>query len=229
MKKTLRCYLLAGLVLAVDFTAVGQSSQDGQMGQKLLINLYIYNYARVPESTLREAGDQVAKIFHKMGVEIRLLRFPVFSEKEQLKFANRRPQDSSGLDLRISILPRRRAKPLVEELSLNDRIFGVSLRTEDQPGQLAYVFYYHVNDFAHKNDLIEHKANILGLAIAHEMGHLLLPYNTHSDTGIMRATWDREDLSRGANGSLLFSQKEAQLILFGLIRRVKEQEGVETP
>ena len=225
MKKTLRCYLLAGLVLTVDFTVAGPSNQDEQMGQKPIINLYVYNYARVPESTLKEAENQMAKIFHKIGVETRLLRFPVFSQEEQLEFANRRPQASPGLDLRISILPRLRAKPLVEELGLNDRIFGVSLRTEDQPGQLAYVFYYHVNDFAHKNDLIQHKARILGLAIAHEMGHLLLPHNAHSDTGIMRATWDREDLRRGANGKLLFSQKEAELICSGLIRRVKEQES----
>lgn len=110
----------------------------------------------------------------------------------------------------------------MEELGLNDRIFGVSLRTEDQPGQFAYVFYSHVRDFVHKNDLIEHKARILGLAIAHEMGHLLLPHNTHSDTGIMRATWDREDLKRGANGKLVFSEKEAQLIRSGLIQRVKK-------
>ncbi len=229
MKKTLRCYLLAGLVLTVDFTVAGPSNQDDQMGQKPIINLYVYNYARVPESTLREAENQVGKIFRKIGVETRLLRFPVFSQKEQLEFANRPPQASPGLDLRISILPRLRAKPLVEELGLNDRIFGVSLRTEDQPGQLAYVFYYHVSDFTQKNDLIEHKARILGLAIAHEMGHLLLPYNTHSSTGIMRATWDREDLRRGANGNLLFTQKEAGLIRSGLIRRVKEQESIETP
>ena len=225
MKRTLRCYLLAGLVLTVDFTVAGPSNQDEQMGQKPIINLYVYNYARVPESTLKEAENQMAKIFHKIGVETRLLRFPVFSQEGQLEFSNRQPQDSAGLDLRISILPRLRAKPLVEELGLNDRIFGVSLRTEDQPGQLAYVFYSHVSDFAHKNDLIQHKARILGLAIAHEMGHLLLPHNTHSDTGIMRATWDREDLRRGANGKLLFSQKEAELIRSGLIRRVKEQDS----
>ncbi len=199
------------------------------MDQKAIINLYVYNYARVPEGTLREAENQVAKIFRNIGVETRLLQFPVFSEKEQLKFANRQPQESAGLDLRISILPRLRAKPLVEELGLNDRIFGVSLRTEDQPGQLAYVFYHHVSDFAQQLDLIQHKARILGLAIAHEMGHLLLPHNSHSSTGIMRATWDREDLRRGANGNLLFTQKEAELIRSGLIRRVKEQQGVQTP
>ncbi len=65
MKKNLRFYLLAGLVLTVDFTVAGPSNQDDQMGQKPIINLYVYNYARVPESTLEEAENQVTKIFTK--------------------------------------------------------------------------------------------------------------------------------------------------------------------
>ena len=41
---------------------------------------------------------------------------------------------------------------------------------------------------------------ILGHAVAHEIGHLLLRTMTHSTTGLMCALWDREDLKR-ARGS----------------------------
>jgi hypothetical protein len=38
--------------------------------------------------------------------------------------------------------------------------------------------------------------DILAQALAHEMGHVLLPYPSHSLTGIMRADWDGDDIRR---------------------------------
>src|SRR5262249_14531237 len=53
----------------------------------------------------------------------------------------------------------------------------------------AYIFYNRVRGFS---DLVEGMSSkggigiVLGHVIAHEMGHLLLPANAHSKTGIMR-------------------------------------------
>jgi hypothetical protein len=48
-------------------------------------------------------------------------------------------------------------------------------------------------------------AIILGHAMAHELGHLLLGTNSHSSDGLMRAQWNRGDLAEAARGNLLFS------------------------
>ena len=50
---------------------------------------------------------------------------------------------------------------------------------------------------------------LLGRAIAHEIGHLLLGSNDHRGTGIMRAVWSREALQRNAREDWVFSERDA--------------------
>ena len=58
---------------------------------------------------------------------------------------------------------------------------------------LAYVFGDRVKTFADSYHLSV--AAVLGCALAHEIGHLLLPVNAHHGGGIMRASW-QPDLFR---------------------------------
>jgi hypothetical protein len=53
---------------------------------------------------------------------------------------------------------------------------------------------------------------VLAYAIAHEIGHLLLPEPAHSPFGIMRADWDGDDLRHIASGSLQFTAGQADAI-----------------
>jgi hypothetical protein len=39
---------------------------------------------------------------------------------------------------------------------------------------------------------------IFGLAMAHEIGHFLLPYDSHAPSGIMQATWGHAAFSEVA-------------------------------
>lgn len=48
--------------------------------------------------------------------------------------------------------------------------------------------------------------------MAHEIGHLLLPYGSHSDTGIMKGHWDVEELRRLEPDTLRFTPWQAQMI-----------------
>ena len=50
-------------------------------------------------------------------------------------------------------------------------------------------------------------SQVLSVAIAHEIGHLLLPEPAHADEGIMRAPWDGDALD-----GLLFTASEGELI-----------------
>ena len=55
-------------------------------------------------------------------------------------------------------------------------------------------------------------AQLLGFVMAHEMGHMLLPYGAHSQVGIMRPEWDRAQVKNAVEGVLTFTPVQAALI-----------------
>ena len=52
-------------------------------------------------------------------------------------------------------------------------------------------------------------AVVVGLAAAHEIGHLLLGTNAHTASGLMRAVWSRVQLQHGDVKDWLFSRADA--------------------
>ena len=88
-------------------------------------------------------------------------------------------------------------------------VMGAALRTE-QGTRLAYVFPRQVE--AQADHFGASRTLVLACAIAHEIGHLLLPTSRHSDLGLMRASWDRDDFGRAERGQLRFSNEEAALL-----------------
>ena len=112
-----------------------------------------------------------------------------------------------------------------ERLGLKKEVFGLSPRRKDGGGgPLAYVFHHRVQDFVIKRTLFQQEALVLGLAIAHEIGHLLLPDNSHSRRGIMRGRLDRRDLRLATFGDLVFTPQQADSIRAEVARRMMEQE-----
>ena len=112
------------------------------------------------------------------------------------------------------------AKPLEERLPNN--VFGAAFGTKDNPGRLVYIFYHGVEELVQKQDLLGYTARILGLVMAHEIGHWLLPFNSHTDTSIMRADWNfpsKRDFLRATNGKLVFTPKQGELIRSEVRRR----------
>jgi hypothetical protein len=60
---------------------------------------------------------------------------------------------------------------------------------------------------------ISYRANrsgILAAAIAHELGHLLLPPHAHAPTGIMRADWNESDFARASAGHFFFMPSQSK-------------------
>jgi hypothetical protein len=69
---------------------------------------------------------------------------------------------------------------------------------------------------------------ILGLAAAHEIGHLLMGSSTHSYSGLMRAEWDVKDLVRARQGGLRFTNDQVKQVNAGVLARMTQQAPVET-
>jgi hypothetical protein len=87
-------------------------------------------------------------------------------------------------------------------------------------GDMAYIFYHRVEELAATEEASP--AQILGHAMAHEIGHLLLNSNRHSDVGIMEAEWHSEQIEWLRNGRLLFTLPQARQMRAAVLVRQRE-------
>jgi hypothetical protein len=78
---------------------------------------------------------------------------------------------------------------------------------------MAYVFVSRIERTAQK--FKARLDNILAIAIAHELGHMLLPDGSHARSGLMRPNWDSIDFGSASAGLLVFSRETAALIRIG--------------
>ena len=76
----------------------------------------------------------------------------------------------------------------------------------------AGVFLSRVRQTAARNPGIIDVSDLLGCAMAHEIGHLLLRSNAHSSEGVMRADFRPADLKRAAQRQLKFTPEQGEAI-----------------
>ncbi len=88
-------------------------------------------------------------------------------------------------------------------------------------GRIAYVFFEPVEALAVRSGA--DPARVLGAAIAHELGHLLLPTGLHSPTGLMQVRWGASEASAAGRGELRFAARELADIRARLIVPPPEQ------
>lgn len=87
----------------------------------------------------------------------------------------------------------------------------------ERSGVVATVFADRVAATARRTD-VSH-VDLLGRAIAHEIGHLLLGTNQHGPRGLMRKAWSRGDLQRNAAMDWRFVDSEGAAMRAGLLAR----------
>jgi len=126
--------------------------------------------------------------------------------------------------VRIYIVPREAAdlvrpkKPRIEH-ELGRRTLALSAPGREGNGiGVIYVFDDRVKNCSEHNETL-HRDQLLGAVIAHEIGHLVLPTHSHSETGIRRAMWDQQDFQLAAHGELGFTPRQAELIRNEVLRR----------
>lgn len=212
------------LVMAVSSATVMRAA-DYPTQEEATFTVHVQNYARVDLKTLAETERVVSTIFHKAGVAIRWVDFPVTSNGSSVDLTD---GESDGLsDLCVFILPQE----MSDRLGMPDNVMGLAPGTGPDR-RLVYVFYKGLRALAQRQVSEKTRGNIpgpaslvqiLGAMMAHELGHVLLNLPAHSETGIMRGDWDLKDLCDLAHGSLLFTRQQAEVIRADVARRSHQQ------
>jgi hypothetical protein len=183
-------------------------------GQGVLIELQVsvFNSSPVPSSTLERAEAEAGRVLREVGIEVLWLNCP--QEMSQEASLGRCSEASFPSHLHLRIL---RASHDLKVSTL-----GVSFSAEDGRGCYADLFYEPIRQLQEETHVSP--SVILGHAMAHELGHLLLGTNSHSPSGLMRAHWTREDLANASKGNLRFSKEQC----LALRNRLATSKYVET-
>jgi hypothetical protein len=191
---------IAGLVL-VACAAIGAAgrvwARSRGVKTQSVIRVAVYNYAHVAHAELEKAERQAASLFASTGDRIVWLDYP---DKKRLVHSSSAP---STADLFVRILFASKLKR-VRRISAVE-IMGESILTSGNEwpvhGRIANLFFDRVKHVSTLWGLSS--GEVLGDAIAHELGHLLLGIG-HSGRGIMKADWTSRDLVLAARGELKF-------------------------
>jgi hypothetical protein len=161
-----------------------------------MVSIGIDDYGNVPVGQLTRAQGDVAQAYCDVGVEIAWRQTRHLSPLTP-------PAWTRFLGLTIIIL----SHDMVTKMAPPPTALGTTPATVDGPGHIAYVFYSRLATIN-----VGNVNQMLGLVIAHEIGHLLLPYGSDSGTGIMRGQWGIRTLRRVGLHALGFTPFQAQEI-----------------
>jgi hypothetical protein len=226
MKTTLRWALSAGLVLASGLAGLGETAKADSSETGPAITIHVHNYAGVPAKTMAEAEEVATEIFRKAGVQTRWADADLTAENDP---ANSAGQSGSTLaDIQLSIFPR----VMSDRDGAPNDVMGLA------PGsgpdrKIVYIFSSNVEARFWRLARAQgsarlyrpvSKAQILGHAIAHEIGHLLLNQQVHSPHGIMRGEWGFADFRDMTEGMFLFTPQQADAIRRETQKRNMRQE-----
>jgi hypothetical protein len=176
-----------------------------KMDTGLKITLGLYDYAHVDSKTLIRARDETTRIYREIGIETLWVDDPIAEQRGLAPYR--------ASEIRVNIVPT------AEGLSLLSNSLGIAPGTGPNRRHL-YVCYDRVENLYHKQIASTTRgrssrpattAQILGYAIAHEMGHLL-GLDAHSENGIMRVAWSPIDLLNLAYEELAFTVQQAAVI-----------------
>jgi hypothetical protein len=184
--------VLLSFVMATSTGALGAASDAAAVA------IRTYNYAAVPVLELAAAKSEAEDIFDKAGISLAWIDCRVPGTNEGAACT----EPLLGRDLLLRLVDRRPRD--------GERIVALGesmLDREQRGGVLMTVDLYPVRDVAAGASMPP--SQVLGRAVAHEIGHLLLGSAEHPRLGLMRALWSRDELRGLKPAHWGFSAREA--------------------
>ena len=205
----------AGLVTMLFVTSPGvvRAGTDETLSRPLLV-IRTYQTYQVSSDTLRMAQDAAAVVLKDVGIDV---RWHDCGQKTvpSIGVSNRCGQPLAPNELMLSIQDKG-AGSGARNLSMGFTV--VSRRPQEYQPVLSTVFADVVAMIAH--DAGVDARRLLGYAVAHEIGHLLLNSPEHTQTGLMRALWSKLELRAGRGADWVFSSEEAETMRHAIAARI---------
>jgi len=207
------------LMLAVGFVSMGCGQVCGEQPARVpLLRIRLYNLAGISARSVNRATGEAHKILAASGVETVWEQGDVNSPE-----ANYTDQTAG--------IVWQRSRDHRECLTV--RILG-RVPNQYYPGALGFALPFgkdgiHVTIF---NERVERFSKIalatfpklLGNAMAHEIGHVLLESCEHSSEGIMKARWGKTDIQTIAARYLEFTEDQVGVLRVNASRRATIDE-----
>jgi hypothetical protein len=166
----------------------------------------IYNLSDIDPKILAQAARVTTEVFDRARITTEWKERPASEpEAHTLDFgaaepATGCPKPLPSAELAVRIIPS--APP-----GLSRNALGFALPCFSQ-GTAVTVFADRAQ--AASNDTAVPLYRVLGQALAHEIGHVLLRSGEHAMGSIMKASWDRRDYQRMAADNLLFTVEQSE-------------------
>ncbi len=185
---------LVAMFLILPFSSSDAGAQKASPNGPVRIIVRVYNYARIESYRLERTQRRVSEIFIGAGFEIHWIRCPL-CEEEKSQYPGCIPE-IGPTDLVLKIMPRID----MEKGGFKKDAFGLTA------GRNIMISTERLYDIVQNSE--QTCDRILGLAVAHEMGHALLGSNSHSSRGIMCPRWDPNDLQLESRHSAGFTKEQ---------------------
>jgi hypothetical protein len=162
---------------------------------RLAVRVAIHDSAIVPIDVLETARNRAGAAFERAGVDV---EWGAPGSGTNLCRSN----DAAPFCIQVLLRPRDS-----QSAPGSRRIMGMALAADERRAVLS-LYFDAVTDVARRYG--SPRGEVLGLALAHEMGHVLLPPPSHSATGIMQPSWEGDDIRHVLAGDVTFT--EAQIL-----------------
>jgi hypothetical protein len=196
---------LSRLLLALTMISPLEAASDPEV----TVAVRTYNYAQIAVQDLVDARATATAIFADAGISIEWIDCRVMQSK--FGSACTGPLNERG-DLLLRLVDH--APPGSANATRVVALGTSMLDREQRRGVIMDVNVFPIRAIAEtaSTDV----RTLLGRAIAHEIGHLLLGTPDHSKDGLMRAHWSQNELRGMMPASWRFSPREAAQMRNGL-------------
>jgi len=174
-----------------------------ESGADLAVAVRIHDYVAIPPGTLVRAQFLVSEYYRTIQVETkwRAIMRPSEQSGEAHKALGGEVQDLTVIIVNQS---------MARQMRLPANAVGSAASAPGASGRIAYIMYDRV--VAAALGAGWETVDLMSVVIAHEIGHLLLPWGSHTSAGLMRKHWRMGDLRRVDRRTLTFSDDHAEHI-----------------
>jgi len=198
-------FCLAGM-LGLAAEAVNGTASGKTLGIRVRVN----DYAQVSPGTLSGAEREAARIIGKAGLRTDWVNCPANSTLEVAQDPCKEPLQPMDIVLRLI--------PQPQNNKYDDSVFGFAVVPI-----VASVYVNYAVEKAKRDNAEFEIPFVLGNVIAHEIGHLLLGLNSHSESGIMQKRWQSNHVRQAVTGNLSFTEEQGRLMVAEMQKRADVQ------